>query len=291
MKVINLYGGPCSGKSSIMAGLFYELKKNGKNVEMSPEFVKDCVYDENPYPFKDQIYVFANMLKRLRQYDGKVDYVITDAPLLMNCIYGSKESDTFFKLVHEEYNKYDNYEYILKNNSEYIDNGRVHTKKEAKNIQEKVEAMFHECGLNPPILSIQKDDPVNYIIDDITDKEYGTKIYCLGFSFDSNKKNVQDYFDNFELTSGVSKENFKNSGFITYPSGAFGYYERLRNDDNYPESISIILNKKRDKIDHIDILDESFLQPTYITKESFKQIENIMNKLVDKHILRRKEGV
>jgi tRNA uridine 5-carbamoylmethylation protein Kti12 len=102
--VINIFGSPCSGKSTTAAGVFYLLKQMGKNVEMSLEYVKDCVYDGNKYPFTDQIYVFANMLKRLRQYDGKVDFVVTDAPLLMNHIYGTNESCEFHRLVDVEFN-------------------------------------------------------------------------------------------------------------------------------------------------------------------------------------------
>lgn len=41
---VNLIAGSCSGKSTIAAGLFYKLKKQGIEAEMSLEFAKDKVY-------------------------------------------------------------------------------------------------------------------------------------------------------------------------------------------------------------------------------------------------------
>lgn len=42
--VVNLIAGPCFGKSTIAAGLFYKLKQQGIEAEMSLEFAKDKVY-------------------------------------------------------------------------------------------------------------------------------------------------------------------------------------------------------------------------------------------------------
>lgn len=39
--VINLMGGPGSGKSTVASGIFYRLKKMGVNCELALEFVKD----------------------------------------------------------------------------------------------------------------------------------------------------------------------------------------------------------------------------------------------------------
>ena len=41
--VVNLIGGPGSGKSTTAAGLFYNLKKLGINCEMALEYAKDKV--------------------------------------------------------------------------------------------------------------------------------------------------------------------------------------------------------------------------------------------------------
>lgn len=166
MIVINLFGGPCSGKSTTAAGVFYILKRMGKNVEMSLEYVKDCVYDGNKYPFTDQIYVFAHMLKRLRQYDGKVDYVVTDAPLLMNHIYGKDESCEFHRLVDAEWKKYKNINFIVRRgNISYALDGRIHDVKEANKLQSEVEYMLDDNGVYAPVYYVDKNTASNIVKD------------------------------------------------------------------------------------------------------------------------------
>lgn len=55
--IINLIGGPGSGKSTTAAGLFYKLKKLGYNCEMSLEFAKDKVMDDQIYIFGKQYHI------------------------------------------------------------------------------------------------------------------------------------------------------------------------------------------------------------------------------------------
>ena len=45
--VVNLTGGPGSGKSTLCAQLFYILKSKNIDVEMATEYVKDLVFEES----------------------------------------------------------------------------------------------------------------------------------------------------------------------------------------------------------------------------------------------------
>ena len=73
-KIINLYGAPGSGKSTIASGLFFHMKMAGLNVELASEYIKSKVFEENPYPFKDQLYCFAKQHKKLRELNDKVSH-------------------------------------------------------------------------------------------------------------------------------------------------------------------------------------------------------------------------
>ena len=53
--VINLIGGPCSGKSTIASGVFHEIKKMNINAELALEFAKDKVWEESFRTIDDQI--------------------------------------------------------------------------------------------------------------------------------------------------------------------------------------------------------------------------------------------
>ena len=59
MIVVNLYGGPGSGKSTTAAGIFSELKMLGLNTELVTEYAKDKVWEKHESILDNQIYVFA----------------------------------------------------------------------------------------------------------------------------------------------------------------------------------------------------------------------------------------
>lgn len=90
-KIICLYGGPGSGKSTTCAGLFYQLKLQGFNCEMNREYIKDWVWENREVKEGDQTYFFAKQSRKERMYILKeLDYVITDSPLVLTHFYGTK---------------------------------------------------------------------------------------------------------------------------------------------------------------------------------------------------------
>ena len=70
--VINLTGGPGTGKSTLCAQLFYLLKSQDIDVEMATEYVKDLVFEESFKKIENQIYIFGKQHNRL---DGDIDYI------------------------------------------------------------------------------------------------------------------------------------------------------------------------------------------------------------------------
>ena len=58
--LINLFGGPGIGKSSISAGITYKLKKKHISCNNPYEFPKTLAWDKNYPAIQDQLYVFAN---------------------------------------------------------------------------------------------------------------------------------------------------------------------------------------------------------------------------------------
>lgn len=121
-KLINLFGGPGIGKSSIAAGIFYKLKKKHISCNNPYEFPKTLAWDNNIPAIKDQLYVFANQHRGIAQSYGKVDYIIIDSPILFSKIYHSYYTegypagfygDSFHKMILELHNKYNNINILL----------------------------------------------------------------------------------------------------------------------------------------------------------------------------------
>lgn len=140
-KIINLFGGPCAGKSTTASGLFYELKKRGVNVELVSEWIKDKVFEGTKYPFRDELYSFAKQQKKLRQMAGKCDIIITDSPLPLTIVYATEEPmPVFSDLVMTYFNMYDNVNYLLKRNYAYTSAGRIQSSAdEADKIADNIE--------------------------------------------------------------------------------------------------------------------------------------------------------
>lgn len=86
-RVINLHGGPGVGKSTIAAGVFSKLKSKGISCELVVEFPKEITWEETQKLLENQIYIFSEQFRRQWRLLDKVDFVITDSPLLLYSIY------------------------------------------------------------------------------------------------------------------------------------------------------------------------------------------------------------
>ena len=89
--VVNAFGGPGSGKTTACFYVACELKKKGYVVEYVPEYSKELVWDENwdllDGSYEHQKQILAEQKRRIDRLVGKVDFVVTDAPILFNIIY------------------------------------------------------------------------------------------------------------------------------------------------------------------------------------------------------------
>ena len=123
-KIINIFGGPGIGKSSIAAGITYKLKKNHISCDQPYEFPKLLAWDDNHSAIQDQLYVLANQHRGIVKSYGKVDYIVLDSPILLSLTYRSyyKNNDypaslygeSFDKMLLDVFNKYDNINIVLK---------------------------------------------------------------------------------------------------------------------------------------------------------------------------------
>lgn len=145
LKVINLFGGPGTGKSTTRAGLFKEMKLAKMNVEETTEYAKDLTWDEHFNVLADQLFVLANQNRRLDRLIGKVEYVVTDSPLLLSLEYANVDylPKNFKNLVMEVWDKYDNVNFFLRRVKEYNPVGRNQTEEEARAIDASIYKMLN----------------------------------------------------------------------------------------------------------------------------------------------------
>ena len=159
--VINLFGAPGSGKSTGAACIFSYLKRNGIDCELVTEYAKDKCWEENSFIFDDpdnQFYIGAKQFYRVNRVNGKVDVIVTDSPILLNCFYNKSS------LMGEEYNivakrlfqKFNNVNFFVNRVKEYNPNGRNQTVDEANQIALDMKKFISQW--NVPYIEVCGDD-------------------------------------------------------------------------------------------------------------------------------------
>lgn len=144
--VLNLFSGPGAGKSTTAAGIFFELKTRGINVEIAAEYAKDLVWEKRHKTFEDQIYIFAKQYHRLHRLLGQVEVVITDCPILLSPIYDTERRQSFKELVIEEHRKMWTYNVFLKRKKAFNPIGRNHDLKQASQLDIDILNLLDDLG-------------------------------------------------------------------------------------------------------------------------------------------------
>ena len=141
MKVINIIGGPGAGKSTSAADLFSAMKKKGYKCELVTEYAKDLVWQKSMTVLSNQIYVFGKQFHRIWRLKDQVDFIITDSPLLLSLIY-NPPSETFEKLVHEQFSQFENINFFIARGTDYDPVGRNQNLEQSIEIDNKIIEMF-----------------------------------------------------------------------------------------------------------------------------------------------------
>lgn len=156
-KVVNMYGGPGTGKSTTAGALFAELKYRGVNCEYVQEYAKDKAWEFGtnhlgvPKVFQAQEYIFGKQHFRLRRCAQDVDVIITDCPLFLGLVYMPDDFPipSLRGAIREAYDMYENLDVFLVRTKAYNPKGRFQTEDQAK-------------GLDTTVLGVLNAQKVHY---------------------------------------------------------------------------------------------------------------------------------
>ena len=132
--IVNILGGPGSGKSTTRAALFAKLKLLGYNCEEATEWCKAKVYEKNAYVFTDQLYIFSKQRKSLLQMINDVDIIVTDSPIILSALYEEPYDSMHAELYAYEFSRFNNLNIFLNRVKPYNHIGRHQTEIEAKKV-------------------------------------------------------------------------------------------------------------------------------------------------------------
>lgn len=151
-KVINFFAGPGAGKSTLGTGLFAELKFRQLTPELAYEWIKDAEYEGRNTAGgvlqRSQEYIFAKQHFRLARLAGKVDYVITDSPVILGVAYSDPDYlPSLERTIVEAHSRYDNLNFFVKRTKDYIQVGRSQTRDQAVEKDEQIKAILDKYKL------------------------------------------------------------------------------------------------------------------------------------------------
>lgn len=169
--VINLIGGPGTGKSTTMAGVFFELKSRGITAEQAPEWFKGKVWEGTADVLaKDQLYVTAKQNHELlRLMNTGVKVVVTDCPLILALIYGVNELESFKRMVIDKFMEYNNVMVFLNRLKNFDPEGRLQTEEESKEIDVQTRQVMD--FLNLPYMTVDAGRGAPKIIADMAESK------------------------------------------------------------------------------------------------------------------------
>jgi nicotinamide riboside kinase len=168
--IVNIFGGPGSGKSIMCADLFSKLKWQHYSAEMAMEYVKDEVWEENSNAISNQLFILGNQHQRLYRLLNKVDVIIVDSPILISIIYDKENNNLFEQYVVEKFKNYRNFNiYIERNNEEYENNGRLHTLREAIKKDKEIKNLLLKHNIDFISMKMDKNE-TNKILELIKEK-------------------------------------------------------------------------------------------------------------------------
>lgn len=173
--VINLFGGAGAGKSTSAMELTALLKKNGFVAEYVPEYAKELVWAGDMVMLdgskEHQTDILIEQTKRLNRLKGKVDYIVTDSPIILNGVYMTegtvseqneyrKHVIDMFKAEGKQINLF-----VNRGDKPFEQTGRIHTFEQSVAIDKDIKTLLNDNDI--PFTEIERDGGVKAIVDNI----------------------------------------------------------------------------------------------------------------------------
>lgn len=175
--VINLFGGSGLGKTTTSFGLAYEMKLRGLHMELVREYIKSWAWQGRKVQPFDQAYIFGKQSQAEAQLYGKVDFIVTDSPLLLAPIYEKfysgesvVEPAVLSFLAKAKKHGVEHINFLLKRQKAFDPRGRYETEETARQVDDAVLQQLKAWGILFYEVDAPDDRRVEFILDVVSSK-------------------------------------------------------------------------------------------------------------------------
>lgn len=168
--VVNIFGGPGSGKSVLASDLFVHLKKRGIEAACPEEHAKKAIWSGQPWLLDEQIVLVGRTWETIHMLLDKVDVILIDSPLLLCSVYAKAgEPSSFHDLTAFLHRRTRRINILLKRSPDlaYSTNGRRETADQALTVDDKIQSALRLSG-EPFVTATSGEDSVSLLADMIT---------------------------------------------------------------------------------------------------------------------------
>jgi len=168
-----MLGGSGLGKSTTAAGLYHRMKSDGLNVELVREYVKAWAWSGTKVGQYDQIYIFGKQARSEYMLYGKVDYIITDSPIILSPVYERyyNEGDSmvevaalkFLEKAHK--NGIQHVNFLLERKKKFNPEGRYETEEQAKEVDKKVSEFLVDHNISKVKVDCLDNERIEFMME------------------------------------------------------------------------------------------------------------------------------
>ena len=122
----------------------------------------ELVYDEAFNVMNDQIYLFGEQWHRTFRMLGKVDFIITDSPLLMNIVYDKQNDEDFMKFINSRIHKLKSLDFFINRSDAFSEVGRIHNLEQSKEVDKTIKELAKNNGIK--LIELEQENSVTEIV-------------------------------------------------------------------------------------------------------------------------------
>lgn len=151
--VVNLFGGPGAGKSTLAHRLCADLAMRGRLIEYSPEYAKEIIWegrrDMLDGSVVSQAVVASEQINRLNRLIGRVEIAVTDSPVLLEVPYvdgNDRSCASFVESLAAYHRSLRRLDVLVNRGSSYDTRGRKHTLDESMALDGAIRVLLEDAG-------------------------------------------------------------------------------------------------------------------------------------------------